>query len=468
MSTFMDRKRAELAARGIDPARLPPGQYVTERFPLLHLGPVPQRSRQPWSLRLGGDAVGAAGTLGRDELEALGVVEVTADIHCVTKWSRLDVTWTGVRLRDVLAVAGADEGATTLLAHGANQYTASMELSDLLGRDDALVAWAVDGAPLTDDHGGPLRLVVPHRYFWKSVKWLEALELWREPVLGFWERNGYHHRGDPLAEERYWGDDDPGPVPAFGPAEAARGGAVDGRPESDPSGAAAPDGGSLARPLRDMLGRVLAEPAPDLATDVARLRSALEVALARILGEGIQAWPDLVAAAAERGGWDRWRVAGLLDAALPAIDAQPEATRDVLAEVAEELIGRGALRRGPWEGAARQARTNDPHWIEGRVRRQAVFALERLPDHLSNADADAIAVLAATPAVQLDGLAPGVGAALELAAARLRHGATVDDVRPGLVAALRRTPFAAAIAAPVPSVSVLPGTGRPASQIEDP
>jgi DMSO/TMAO reductase YedYZ molybdopterin-dependent catalytic subunit len=463
MSTFMERKRAELAARGIDPARLPPGQYVTERFPLLHLGPVPSGGREHWSLRLGGDAAGVARTLGRAELEALGAVEVTTDIHCVTKWSRLDVTWTGVRLRDVLTLAAPDPLATTLLAVGANHYSASLTLSDLHDRHDALVAWAVDGAPLTDDHGGPLRLVVPHRYFWKSVKWLGALELWREPVLGFWERNGYHHRGDPFAEERHWGDDAPGAPPMSGRDEAGREEAGGGR-----SGAPGSGGDVLPRPLRDLLERVLAEPAPDLPADVTRLRSALEIALVRVLGGGRRAWPDLVAAAAERGGWDRWRIAGLLDAAHPADDAQPEVTRDVLADVAEELISRGTLRRGPWEGAARQARTSDPYWTRGRMHREAVFALERLPEHLGNADADAISGLAAMLSAQIDGLAPGAGAALEHAATRLREGAPVDELRPGLAAALAHTPFGAAIAVPGAPVPVPPGDGHNAPEIEDP
>lgn len=448
----MERKRAELVARGIDPARLPNGQYVTERFPLLHLGPVPTGSAEPWSLRLGGDAARVARSIDRAELESLGPVRVTTDIHCVTKWSRLDVTWTGVPLRDVLDLAAPDPRATTLLALGANHYSASIALSDLAGRDDALVAWAVDGAPLSDDHGGPVRLVVPHRYFWKSVKWLQALELWSGPVLGFWERNGYHHRGDPFAEERHWGDDGPG---------AAPGQAL------DPPGAGSPDG-ALARPLRDMLGRVLGEPAPDLAADVARLRAALEVVLGRILPGGGRPWPDLVAAAAERGGWDRWRTAGLLAADHPGADPQPEVTRDVLAGVAEELATRGALRVGPWEGADREARTTDPDWQAGRLRREAVFALERLPEHLGNADAEAIADLAAGFGAQIEGLVPGATAALERAATCLREGAAADDVRPALAEALAPTPFGPALArsgAPAPEADgagiSAAGSGRP-------
>ncbi len=330
----MARKRAELAARGVDPERLPAGQYVTERFPLLHLGPVPEPPpHAEWSLRIGGDGVRRPVTLSWAELLALGTVDVTADIHCVTKWTRLDVPWTGVRLHDVLAVADPTGDATTLLAHDDRGYSASIALADLEGRDDALVAWAVDGEPLTTDHGGPLRLVIPHRYFWKSVKWLRAVELWRAPVLGFWERHGYHHRGDPFAQERHWGDD------AAADTDGAHG--------ADTTDAT---GTPLGRPLRELLVRVLAATGGDVRADVDRLREALQVVLRKVLSGADGSWPSLVAAAAERGAWDRWRVGSLLDAARPADDPQPEVTRDVLAEVAEELAERGDVLPGPWEG----------------------------------------------------------------------------------------------------------------------
>lgn len=210
-SSFMERKRAELRARGIDPDRLPPGQYVTERFPVLHLGPVPEYpgSLETWTLDLRGPGVRHPVSLSWSELAALPRTEVTADIHCVTKWSRLDVTWRGVMLDDLLQVCGLRDDAHTLIAHGEHGYSANLPL-DELRRHVCLVAVEVDGAPLTPDHGAPARLVVPHLYFWKSVKWLRALEFvdaaGPEP-LGFWERHGYHEHGDPFREQRYWGDD---------------------------------------------------------------------------------------------------------------------------------------------------------------------------------------------------------------------------------------------------------------------
>jgi DMSO/TMAO reductase YedYZ molybdopterin-dependent catalytic subunit len=203
--SFMDRKREELRARGIDPDRLPPGQYVTERFPVLHLGPVPP-SPPPteWTLTIGGDGVENERTVGWDELTSVAV-HVTVDIHCVTKWSKLDVSWTGRPLLDLLAPSRPLPAARTLLVHGENGYSASLDWAEVRNRT-ALVAWEVDGEPLEPEHGHPARLVVPHLYFWKSVKWLRRIELWAEPRAGFWERNGYHEHGDPFREERYWGD----------------------------------------------------------------------------------------------------------------------------------------------------------------------------------------------------------------------------------------------------------------------
>ncbi len=207
MTSFMARKRAELAARGIDPTRLPPGQYATDRFPVLHLGAVPDVDLATWRLTIGGDAITQPVTYTWDDLKALPPSEVTVDIHCVTKWSKFDMAWQGVALADVLAPAGPLPDATTLLAWDGDGYSANLPYAELLA-NVALVAWAVDGEPLEPDHGAPLRLVVPHLYFWKSVKWLRRIELWRDPdVLGFWEHNGYHEHGDPFREQRYWGDD---------------------------------------------------------------------------------------------------------------------------------------------------------------------------------------------------------------------------------------------------------------------
>jgi DMSO/TMAO reductase YedYZ molybdopterin-dependent catalytic subunit len=206
--SFFDRNRRQLAAKGIDPARLPPGQYSTDRFPVLHVGDVPDfGDLSTWTL----DVVGAVDrpiTFGWSELLALPQVEVTVDIHCVTKWSKFDTTWRGVALDTVLDAAGVQPGATHLIEHAEHGYTTNVPLSDVvgtdhLGRPRALLAHTFDGVPLEPDHGHPLRLVVPALYFWKSAKWLRRLELSVGDQPGFWERNGYHNVGDPFLEQRY-------------------------------------------------------------------------------------------------------------------------------------------------------------------------------------------------------------------------------------------------------------------------
>jgi len=203
---FFDRKRKELEARGIDPARLPPGQYLTDRFPVLHVGDVPRYADDlfDWDLRIFG-LVDQPVTLGFDELTALPSVDETFDIHCVTKWSKFDTRWTGVRLWDLLDLAGVRPEATHLVEHAEHGYTTNLPLADVQ-RGDVLVAWAFAGEPLDPEHGYPVRLVLPHRYFWKSAKWLRGLELTDADRPGFWERNGYHNDGDPFLEQRHWGD----------------------------------------------------------------------------------------------------------------------------------------------------------------------------------------------------------------------------------------------------------------------
>ncbi len=214
---FFDRNRRELEAKGYDPERLPPGQYLTDRFPVLHVGDVPRydlaatalvppaAGRQAWDLRVFG-LVGRDVTLGWDELLALPATTLTTDIHCVTKWSKFDTTWTGVRFRDLLDHAGgALPGATHVVGHAEFGYTANLPLEELLG-DDVMVAYRFEGELLEPDHGFPVRLVVPQRYFWKSVKWLRGIELVGEDRPGFWERNGYHNDADPFLEQRFWGD----------------------------------------------------------------------------------------------------------------------------------------------------------------------------------------------------------------------------------------------------------------------
>jgi DMSO/TMAO reductase YedYZ molybdopterin-dependent catalytic subunit len=201
---FFDRNRQDLVRRGYSPDRLPPGQYFTDRFPVLHVGDVPTTDLSTWDLRLFG-AVAQEGRLTWDALRAMPETDVECDIHCVTKWTKLDTHWTGVRFRDVMATVDVDPKADTVIAHAEGGYTTNVPLGVLLD-DDVVLAWGYDDAPLAAEHGGPLRLLVPKRYFWKSAKWLRGLE-WRigdEP--GFWERNGYHNDAEPFREQRYWGD----------------------------------------------------------------------------------------------------------------------------------------------------------------------------------------------------------------------------------------------------------------------
>ena len=150
-----------------------------------------------------GLVAGRRHVVGWDELSSLPQVTIDTDIHCVTAWSRFDIRWTGVRVRDLLDhLGGVDPTATHAIAYGHPAYSANLDLATLL-RDDTLLAWAVDGEPLTVEHGGPLRLVVPTRYFWKSTKWLERIQLLDHDVPGFWEARGYHNVGDPFLEQRY-------------------------------------------------------------------------------------------------------------------------------------------------------------------------------------------------------------------------------------------------------------------------
>jgi DMSO/TMAO reductase YedYZ molybdopterin-dependent catalytic subunit len=196
------RKQAEKL--GIDPARVPPGQYLTERFPVLHVGDVPQYGPDEWSLTVTG-LVDEPFTIGLDELRTMPAVTPTFDIHCVTKWSKFDTTWTGVRVRDLLARAGMRPEATHVIEHAEFGYTTNLPLADIT-TDDAIVAYAFEGEDIEAIHGGPVRVVVPHLYFWKSAKWVRSLELIAGDAPGFWERNGYHMYGDPFREQRFTND----------------------------------------------------------------------------------------------------------------------------------------------------------------------------------------------------------------------------------------------------------------------
>jgi DMSO/TMAO reductase YedYZ molybdopterin-dependent catalytic subunit len=212
---FFDRNRKQLEQRGIDPARLPPGQYFTDRFPVLHAGGVPDYGGDlsDWDFTISG-LVAAPVTLSWDELLALPSVELTTDIHCVTKWSKFDTAWKGVPFDAVLDLVEVRDEATHLMCHSEFGFTANLPLEDVMGievvqgreQPKALLAYEYDGRPLEPDHGYPLRFFVPHLYFWKSAKWLRGLELMAGDRPGFWERNGYHLYGDPFREQRHWGD----------------------------------------------------------------------------------------------------------------------------------------------------------------------------------------------------------------------------------------------------------------------
>ena len=182
--------------------RIPPGQYETDDFPVLSAGPTPRTPLDAWDFTI----IGEVDELRRwtwDEFRALPSEEVTVDIHCVTKWSKLDTTWVGVSIDTLLE--GIEHNATHVLAFSEGDYTSNLPLEDVLD-DQAWVAFAYEGQPLEAEHGGPARLLVPHLYFWKSAKWVRGLRLMDHDEPGFWESYGYHIYGDPWREQRYAGD----------------------------------------------------------------------------------------------------------------------------------------------------------------------------------------------------------------------------------------------------------------------
>lgn len=195
------RRDAEEAARRS--GRLPPGQSLTSpgKWPVLHEGAVPGFDLARWDFRIFG-LVNAPLVLTWERFAGLPRVTLRTDFHCVTTWSKLDMVWEGVRTADVLALVAPDPRATAVMVHDGGGYGANLLLEDFL-RPDCLFADRVDGAPLDPEHGGPLRLVVPHLYAWKSVKWSRGVELLAKDAPGYWEQRGYHLRGDPFAEERY-------------------------------------------------------------------------------------------------------------------------------------------------------------------------------------------------------------------------------------------------------------------------
>jgi DMSO/TMAO reductase YedYZ molybdopterin-dependent catalytic subunit len=187
-----------------DPAvaeRIPPGQYLTEKFPVLHYGSVPRADLATWDFRVWGE-VDSPFTLTWEQFRALPRKGETVDIHCVTRWSKLDTTWEGVPIQRVLELAQVRGTARFVIAHCEQGYTTNMPI-EVLDDEDVLLADAYDGKPLDPEHGYPLRLLVPKRYFWKSAKWLRGLEFVDHDILGFWERYGYNNSADPWKEERY-------------------------------------------------------------------------------------------------------------------------------------------------------------------------------------------------------------------------------------------------------------------------
>jgi DMSO/TMAO reductase YedYZ molybdopterin-dependent catalytic subunit len=183
------------------PERLPPGQVLTQKWPVLTYGETPRDDTQTWSFRCFG-LVEKEVSWTWSEFLALPRVERTSDIHCVTRWSRYDNRWEGVAASEIVRRAGVRPGAVAVMAHTVEGYTTNLALEDLLD-DGALLAFRHDGEELPREHGGPCRLVVPKLYFWKSAKWIRSFEFLDVNAPGFWEVNGYHLRADPWKEERY-------------------------------------------------------------------------------------------------------------------------------------------------------------------------------------------------------------------------------------------------------------------------
>jgi DMSO/TMAO reductase YedYZ molybdopterin-dependent catalytic subunit len=186
----------------VDRSRLPPGQYLERGFPVLSAGPTPRAALDQWSFTIDGEVERPA-SWSWTEFLALPSDAVTVDIHCVTKWSKLDTRWKGVTVDTLLERVGTEAAYVTAWSDGG--YTTNVPLADLTG-GRAWVAYEFDGEPLHPEHGGPARLLVPHLYFWKSAKWVRGLRLTANDVPGFWEEAGYHNRGDPWLEQRYWND----------------------------------------------------------------------------------------------------------------------------------------------------------------------------------------------------------------------------------------------------------------------
>jgi DMSO/TMAO reductase YedYZ molybdopterin-dependent catalytic subunit len=194
-------ERKQLEKRVIEEGRLPPGQSVTLKFPVLQYGPVPRTDLNTWTLRAFG-LVNEEKTWTWEEFTSLPTTTITTDIHCVTRWSKFDTVWEGVSFRHLVELIGVKPEAKFVIAHCEYGYTTNVPLEAMLD-DDVMLAYKFDGKPLEPDHGWPLRSLVPKKYFWKSAKWLRALEFAEKDRLGFWEQAGYNNEADPFKEQRY-------------------------------------------------------------------------------------------------------------------------------------------------------------------------------------------------------------------------------------------------------------------------
>jgi DMSO/TMAO reductase YedYZ molybdopterin-dependent catalytic subunit len=198
---FRSKAERKVEEAGYDPARLPPGQYLTQKWPVLHAGGVPEIDLASWTFRVFGELEQEV-ELSWEQFTELPHSSNVQDLHCVTRWSRFDAEFEGVHWRELAKLCRPTPSAQFVVAHAEHGFTSNVPLSSLED-ENALLATHADGEPLTPEHGGPLRLVVPGRYFWKSAKWLRSLELSPIDQPGFWERYGYHNDADPWKEERY-------------------------------------------------------------------------------------------------------------------------------------------------------------------------------------------------------------------------------------------------------------------------
>jgi DMSO/TMAO reductase YedYZ molybdopterin-dependent catalytic subunit len=198
---FRGRAERKVIEAGYDPARLPPGQYLTEKWPVLHAGGLPEIDLATWDFAISGEVDNPI-RLSWQEFDRLPKTTVMEDIHCVTRWSRFDATFEGVHWSELEKLVGPRPSARYVVAHAEHDFTSNVPIASLEG-PQALLATHADGEPLTLEHGWPLRLVIPGKYFWKSAKWLRGIELAAVDKPGFWERYGYHNHADPFKEERY-------------------------------------------------------------------------------------------------------------------------------------------------------------------------------------------------------------------------------------------------------------------------